>query len=352
MELLPVLDIGTDSVKFASVKEERGEYLLKEYHEESLSPETLVTRQGKSMLKNPEELESKIAAILGSSKSKRKEVAVSLPDHCATVLFKHIDRLFDDHFKQDYVRWRLRKILAASLVANSLIDYQVLGRQETDEGLVFQVIVEIVKEQLINDLASLVIKAGFTPVYFNINSFGLANFYHEYLERNHEKTNNYILINLGHLATTFSFFRDRTLVYLRTVPIGGFHFTTEIARIYEKSDSEAKTIKHTSDFFAGGDMDLDNIDRIFGSWLKELDITMQYYTKNNLMGRMEKIYLGGGSARLRGLDEFLYGITGLKAELVTINAVTSARDKPDDEFDLTARFGASVGSSLGEEKQV
>ena len=348
MDLLHSLDIGSSSVKLITLRKERNELFLFEHQELDLPPETLVTRQGKSMLKNPDAMEKQIAAVLSTSKTKNKEVAVTLPDHCATILFKEIDKLFDDKMKQDYVRWRLRKILASSLVTNSLLDYQILGRKETDDGVNFYVVVEIIKEQLLNNLASIIFNAGFTPLYFDINSFGLANLYHEYLDRYPEKTNNYMIINIGHGATTFAFYRDKILSYLRTIPIGGMHFTAKISILKETDLAGAEKIKRETNFFSGKTMDMENIEKVFGPWLKELDVTIQFYNKTNLVGRMEKIFLGGGSSLIEQFDDFLFRVTGIKAELLPLDNIIGAGKGQLESRQLTATLGAAVGTLFRE----
>jgi type IV pilus assembly protein PilM len=125
---------------------------------------------------------------------------------------------------------------------------------------------------------------------------------------------NYALINIGHVKTNITTIENGSISLVRSIPVGGYHLTKAIAKACNISYSKAEEKKHR-DARVFSDSELQKVkdkDRAYYHALSDFcyDLTRLlkqsiYSLKIQDKGMISKIYLSGGTAKIRGLDRFI-----------------------------------------------
>jgi len=231
-----------------------------------------------------------------------RRAALSLPDSLFRVQTIEFDELPDKaEDRERLIRWRLEKG-ATFDIADTVLRYQILGRQ--DKG--FTVLSCVAKQAVISQYESLLTERGLEPWVVGPSSFHALNFYSSYLTK---KSNGYAL---AHLSEDF--------------------FATIIM---EKSGVK---------FYRYKDVKRGSADDIRSRLMREIDDSLHFYTHLNRLQQSEvkDLYLTGESVVSVDLAEGLRSMTSLNVE-VLLPAVAALSDESVGP-EMAAALGA--GGSL------
>jgi type IV pilus assembly protein PilM len=160
------------------------------------------------------------------------------------------------------------------------------------------------------------------------------------------------LLDLGASMTLLNFYKGKTLIFSREIPIAGDHLTHAMAQTIETAagaitigledaeklkrnfgiplEEEAK-VEYLTDF---GPLRGEQVSTMLRPALErlvmEISRTLVYYTKTFKSENIDTLYLSGGSSRLRNIDKFLlFNLEGVqKVERLNIlKAVKGWSDK-------------------------
>lgn len=150
----------------------------------------------------------------------------------------------------------------------------------------------------------------FEPVKVSTDSIVLSNLH----ETGIYQETNYAFINIGHLKTNITTIENGTISLVRSVPVGGYHLTKAISRACNLNFEKAESKKHR-DARAFSDEELENVKKNDLKYYTAIldfcyDLTRQlkqsiYSLKIQDKGMVTKIYLSGGTAKIRGIDKFI-----------------------------------------------
>ncbi len=231
-----------------------------------------------------------------------RRAALSLPDGLFRVLTLEFDELpgkAED--RERLIRWRLEKG-AAFDISDTVLRYQVLGRQ--DKGLT--VLSCVVKQAVIAQYESLLIALGLEPWAVGPSSFHTQNFYASYLTEKSE--------------------------------------VSALAHVSE--DSFATIIRETSGarFYRYKDVKRGGADDVSSKLMREIDDSLHFYTHmdRSQQSEVRDLYLTGASIVSAELAAGLRTMTSLNVEVLTPARVIASQENIEPE--LAAALGA--GSSL------
>lgn len=142
----------------------------------------------------------------------------------------------------------------------------------------------------------------------------------------------YGLIDVGHEKTSVCLVQDGTLRMFRSINLGGRYLTEFLSRDFEVDFNEAQRMKHrvSQVKISGGSLDhLSQEDRLVAERLtmgasavvKELGRTL-YTFKSWEKSPLDKIYLSGGTSRIKNFSEFL-------SEHLEVETVPNQLDETD-----------------------
>ena len=242
----------------------------------------------------------------------------------------------------------LKKRLPFQLdINNVMFDYFVTGQFRDEKSAGLQITCIAADRQAIEEQVQLLKDMNIRPVAINAIPDCLGNLLpHCFDNLSNKKTTT--LLDIGANTSLLNFYKGRTLVFSREIPIGGEHITHAMAKPINSPNGpmnigleEAEKLKRNigiplqdeanveflTDF---GPLKGDQLAGLLRPTLErmvmEINRTVSYYIKtfksDNLI---DELYLTGGSSKLRNIDKFLlYNLEGVQ-KVEPLNIIRAVR---------------------------
>jgi Tfp pilus assembly PilM family ATPase len=307
------LDIGTNSVKLFAIDQGPSSqgYQLHTFLQIPLTPGLVSGGFTNPAVTSIPEFSHILRRQFIGSRSMKHGLIVGLPDRW--VKLHLIEAIFrpEEVSSPDYMNWRLRKQLCPPGLGEVLADYQIAGQQETDEGTRYRLIVGLVAKEIIDLLSQMFLDMQVQVMAFDTSTLGVFNLFEEFFP-DRACDRNVAFCHIGHETTVVKVFHQGSLQYERVIEVGGEAFN----RIYADaqgltpSAGEAEIFRHR--LFPLTRAEILNMvgqrqlfERIFGNWLRELQVTFRFYQDKFQVRQLPSLYLTGGACLFPGLPEFL-----------------------------------------------
>jgi len=141
---------------------------------------------------------------------------------------------------------------------------------------------------------------------------------------------NYAFVDIGLTASTLAIFKNRKLAFVREMPFGGAEITSALSAETGKNDEECDELKAScfvevgNNVSAGGTGSKENgghspfalaalTKKIIERLCSDIHRSFEYYQAQYRGGQVERLYLSGGTARMRGIDGFITETLGIPA---------------------------------------
>ena len=286
------IDIGAWSLKAVSITGRQGAYSLKSAAYLKLPPEARAGEASAGLL----------SGFLKDNSIPASRAAVLMTGH--SLMFRHfyLPPMPDKDLKEA-VKWEIRKEVA--IPPSDLISDFVTtdGAPRPDGKLSITAFAGVRKE--IDSIMAFFNEAGvFVRVIEVIPTSLLASFC---LNNDPAKDENHAMLDIGETKSTLVIIRNRSLAFAREISIGGQDFTRAAAMHLKKSQDEAEEYKHGAPPEAARQLFLKPFERLAA----ELHRSFDYFQAQFREGSVARLYLAGGSARLKGLDSFISDSTGI-----------------------------------------
>jgi type IV pilus assembly protein PilM len=230
----------------------------------------------------------------------------------------------------------LKKRLPFQLdINNVMFDYFVTGQFRDDKGAGLQITCIASDRQAIEEQVQFLKDMNIRPIAINTIPDCLGNLL-PYCFDNLSNKKTTTLLDIGANISLLNFYKGRTLVFSREIPIGGEHITHAMAKPINSpngpmniSPEEAEKLKRNigiplqdeanveflTDF---GPLKGDQLSGLLRPTLErmvmEINRTISYYIKTfKSENLIDELYLTGGSSKLRNMDKFLlYNLDGVQ----------------------------------------
>ncbi|NLI75065.1 MAG: pilus assembly protein PilM [Candidatus Riflebacteria bacterium] len=257
------------------------------------------------------EFTAQVKRLLGQVRSHKEGCFLGLPDRW--VKLHLVDLVLKPHelASPEYLSWRLRKTLNLPDGLDVIIDHQILSSTVTEDGLACQLMAAAVRRDLLVTLSTMLADLNVELMAVDTSSLGVYNLMED-LHPENSLDRNLIMCHIGHETTVVRFFHSGTITYERIIEVAGEEFSRLFGEVEHLDFPQAQIFKAKRTFFPQtaeeilaqvGNREL--IRRVFGNWLRELNVTFRFYQDKFKVMRLPRIYLTGGSALLAGLPEFL-----------------------------------------------
>ena len=360
MSLVTAIDIGSHSLKWVRVDCTGQQPTVRDWGRELLEENTLTGNFNKLGLKKPAQFRDTLEKIISRAGVRGEEVALTFPDQFIKVFFTELDRLQDLTQKErQYTLWRLRQQLPASIVKECILDYQHLITLRKDTGPVFKVVVEAIREDILNELSKRVAGQKAWPAFTNANSFCCFNLYEGLLDKEAPAETPVCFLHIGHYSTTFSFFRNGVLEYMRILDFAWHNFAEICARVADCSKEEAfeklskdEILPETGKAPTAGLKGISLFCELFEEWFREIEQTFSFYKNNHPFIDKPRIYLAGGGAALKNLSSFLERLLNSPVELLDPGETVNMEcvEVLNERLGLSAALGAALSWGKKEEE--
>lgn len=293
------VDIGAFSIKAVLLKGSRGSYTLK-----AAACVKLPEENGMALPATPEFLKD----ALRSNKISASTAAALLTS--SSLVFRHMSLpAMPEKDLKEAVSWEMRK--ESGIPANDIVaDYvHADGKKEENKVSLFAF---AARKGDAEKTISFFSEAGLELRVLEAKPTALLKAFD--LNGEWENNANYAMLDIGEAKSTLAILKNRKLVFARDITIGGKDLTHALGSALGKTDEEAEEYK-TANGLIVPEGDDGRAKRYLAisveSLCSELQRSFDYYQAQFREGTVTKLFLSGGTARLRGIDSFMGGLIGV-----------------------------------------
>jgi len=308
------LDIGTHSIKFVKLKRKGGSCELVSYGVVPISRLKGLPAEEQSV-----EISNMLRGLLkGEKAGVNIFAAVSGPE----VIMKSIvvPRVTKAEFRPT-VLWASKKHLQIPLEETNF-GYKILGEIEDGKIIKNEVMIVAATKRLINDLIGLFGKSGLKVAGISVPSFAFWNL----LKSTKTDPRTIAWIDIGAKSTTIAIFQDNILRLSREILTAGDSINESIkslSSLFDEeafSDEEVERLKKECSISKqeGRPEVVISITPVIVRLISEIERSFSSHQQSHPGSSIEKIYLAGGTAMLKGLPETMRERLGVDVEVIKL----------------------------------
>jgi type IV pilus assembly protein PilM len=292
------LDIGTSSVKALELRESGKKFQVVNFGVKPIAPQAIV--DGAVMDANA--IIDAVSELFKEYKFKNKNVAMGISGHSVIVKKISLPEMSFEELEES-IHWEAEQYIPFDIDDVNL-DFQILEGSKTAEEGRMDVILVAVKKDKIDENVSLVMQAGLTPVIVDLEAFALQNAYEINYEM--EPGKNVALIDVGAGVMNINVVQSGVSVFTRDISVGGNQYTESIQKELNISYEQAEAVKK-GQRVEGVDATYVQgvVDSMSDNLTMEIQRSFDFFKATANERDIEKIVLSGGTARIKGLDDFI-----------------------------------------------
>ena len=335
------LDIGSSSVKAVELHGKIGSLTLSHLGHESLQPDTVV--DGQIMELNS--VSNTIAGIFSAHQIKTARVAAGVSGSSVIVKNIVVPPMTEEELEES-IDWHAEEHIPFD-IADVSLDYQVVGQGQDS----LHVLMAACKRDFVANVKQAIQLAGKQPAVIDVDAFALQNCYEvNYGPQDGETV---ALLNVGASTMNINILRGVRSVFTRDVSVGGNQYTGLLQKEFGLTFEQAEAVKRGAPLpgeSAPADFS-DVLESVSDILVMEIQKTFDFYraTSDDGEGTVQKIFLSGGGAKLRGLAEFLSQRFEIRVEhLDPFRAIKidERRFDPDYLREVGPEMAVAVGLAL------
>lgn len=343
------LDISDSTVKFARLGRDRAGFALEYFGEVGVPAGVIAGGE----IKKEDDLVTLLKDGLRTSEGRKvggRFCVASLPEEKSFVRIIELPNMKSDDIPHA-VRWEVEGAIPMRF-DEIYFDYEVMPvlREAADHR---DVLITAFPKTIVDSYYTAISRAGLTPIALELESQAILR---AIIARALFNTPA-IAIDLGATRTSFIIFAGGSLIFTKTIPIGGRDFEAAIASSLNVSPEEARQIKieyGLSKSYMDG--------RVFGALARhveaitaELQQQLWFYLDHSAKRHksfpdIERVFLCGGDANLIGLEKYV--ATAIKKPAVTADPFTNfclpAGSIPPIPKNSSLKYSTAIGLALRE----
>ncbi len=305
------LDIGSSSVKLVQLKETKKGIQLANFSMAPLPSEAIVD----GALMNAGAVVETIRGMIAAQKLKVKETAVSISG--VSVIIKKISLpAMTQEELDESIKWEAEQYIPFD-VNDVYLDYQIL--QSRPEQGQMDVLLVAAKKEIVDEYSNLVREAGLDPVVVDVDAFTIQNCFE--VNYGYPPGESVVLLDVGASTISINVIANGITTFTRDISMGGNQFTEEIQKQLNVSYDEAEAYK------LGGERGVDadsvvpqEVERVLQSvseqMASEIHRSLDFYLATSSDGRLSRIYLAGGTAKVPALSRVIEDRVGVAVEMM------------------------------------
>jgi len=312
------IDLGSYSVKVLHLVRRVQELQVLNYIEEPLS---LHTR-----LPHEEQITIALEKIFSNNDLNADVVCMSLPGHLLSS--RILDLPFSNTKKiNQVIDFELEGFIPFP-IEEVFCDFHILSQSGNES----QVLCVYMQEESFRKYHDSLIAANIDAKYFGADFTDLSGIAQIALVP-HEGF--YVICDIGHQKTNLLIMEGKSLRYVRTIGIAGYHFTRSIQRAFNLNFEKAEALKMSRGKLHVREEDSDQVSRILNRVARELvsSIKQAYLGGRHYYGEMSlpAIYCCGGGSKMIGIMDFLsFHLRTNVFELDSLNFINHQFEDPDE----------------------
>lgn len=286
------IDLGTFSIKVLRVIRRVQEIEILDYIEEPITQH--------SRLSHDELVGVALEKILQNYELDHDVLAISFPGHYLSARIielpfsgsKRIAQVIEGEL-ESFIPFPLEEVF---------VDYHVLDQK--DEGT--DVLAVYVQEERFSKYLDGLMAVGLDPKYFCPDFADLVGLAQVSMV---SQEGYYAFCDIGHNKTNLVIMEQGELKYVRTIGLGGHHFTRAIQRAFNLNFEKAESLKMARGKVYVREQEADQISRILNKVATELVMSIKQAVlgarQANSDAQIQGLYVTGGGSLLSGLTDFI-----------------------------------------------
>jgi type IV pilus assembly protein PilM len=334
------VDIGSSAIKAVELKpggKAGNEYQLVNLGLEPLPPEAIVD----GAIMDSGAVIDAIQRLFTAQKIKTNDVATSVSGNAVIVKKISLPQMSPEELAES-IHWEAEQYIPFDIQDVSL-DYEVV--EGGGSGGNMDVLLVAVKKDKIGDYTSAISQAGKNPQVVDVDVFALQNCY----EVNYGIDAGRIiaLLNVGASIMNINIIKGGTSIFNRDIAVGGNQYTDAIQKDLNLSFDQAEALKKGARVEGANPDNLQPIlQAVSENIALEIQKTFDFFKATSSEDRIDRIFLSGGTAKVKGLQELLADRFDAGVELLNpFNAVTYNPREFDPDFisDIGPQAAIAVG---------
>lgn len=291
------IDLGSYSVKVSVLERSLRDFELVSFYEQPIPQATRLTRE--------EAIASTVKNLLEKNKVPLESVAVNFPAHhlACRVLelpFTNIKKI------EQTIDFELENFIPVPL-EDLIIDYHILSIEENRSTVLCAYVPRVRFLKYYEALQA----GGVDPRFIGVDAIDLSHISEIAMV---PQEGVFALIDIGHEKTNICVMNGKTgdspkLEYVRSITIGGLHFTRCLQKVFKLNYEKAEGLKQERGRVSISDDGLDQVSRNLNQVARELlaFIRQTYLGYRHLYSDKEwnSIFLCGGGSKLQGLSDMI-----------------------------------------------
>ncbi len=248
---------------------------------------------------------------------------------------------------RDAVVFRAQQALPIP-VTEAVLDYHVLAIRDDDEGnAVYDVLVAVVYEDLVQVFADACDEAGITLLGIDLEAMALLRALNPaWREAPEADGTGMVALAIGAERTILAVTDGTTCEFTRVIDWGGATLTRAVAQALDVEEDEAEELKRSAVIGPLADGDKDEvataIELAISNFLSELVSSLEFYQGLDGSLAIREFVIAGGTAQLTGLPELLSNLLG-----VPFRVAQAGDALPDNASDDAAQCGPDMVVPIG-----
>lgn len=335
------LDIGSSSVKIVQLKEmgKKG-YKLVNMAIRPLPQEVIVD----GAIMDAGIISDTLREMIKEMKLKVKDVAVSVSGHSVIIKKIKVQEMTEEELERNLPFEAEQYVPFDASDVN--MDFVILGTAEGEGKM--EVLLVVVKKDVINDITTVVSEAGLNPVVADVDAFALQNMY----ETNYVLAPEDVvaLVNVGASTTNINIIQDGVSIFTRDISVGGNQFTEAIQKQLQVSFEEAEQLKRGEPAGEKSPEEVESILNVIADNLgQEVQRSLDFFSSSNPNIQINRVSLCGGGAKVPSIIQAVEQRLGIQVEMVNpIESISYNKKKLDPSYveDVAPQLGISVGLAI------
>lgn len=302
------IDIGTSSLKVVELSRWGSRKSLKNYGEiqsSVLYDKPFRTFEKNTLILSSEDISRAIRAILQETKIETRSAVFSIPDFSSFFTYFELPLMTKEELPQA-VQYEARKHVPIPF-AEVTFDWQVIEKPPASSKAPFKILLVAVPNEVINQYQEIAKGANLKLSALEAEVFGLIR---SFLKDEKVPA---VVLDMGAQTTTINLVWKGQLRNSHGIDIAGNGFTERISQSLLIDFFKAQELKSQKGLLSQDIMSI--LSPLIDMIVTEIqNITQTFEEREGV--KIEKIVLGGGSARMPGLKEYLEKNLGKEAEIL------------------------------------
>jgi type IV pilus assembly protein PilM len=332
------LDIGSSSIKIVQLKETGKGYRLLNMGVRPLPQEVIVD----GAVMDAGVISDTLRDMLREMKIKLKDVAISVSGHSVIIKKIKVQEMTEEELERN-IQFEAEQYVPFD-AADVNMDFVILG---TADGKM-EVLLVVVKKDVINELTTVVSDAGLNPVVVDVDAFALQNMYESNYIMNPEDV--VALVNVGASTTNINIIKDGISIFTRDISVGGSQFTEAIQKQLQVSYDEAEQLKKGEAVGEKGPEEVVPIMAVISDNLaQEIQRSLDFFNSSNPDVQISRVSLCGGGSKVESVIKAVEQRLGIQVEIVNpLETIGYNRKKfdPSEIEDMAPMLGIGVGLAI------